>query len=379
MRSQRVPTAASTDKHDGNEEGAPAREVSGVIVLGAGRSGTSAIVRAFVAAGFFAGGDNDLHGPDRGNPLGHYESLAVLEVNKDLLETFGCSWWADAPAPEEQLPHRPEVVPRLQAIVDSLIASADGSPVIVKEPRINGLLPLWQPAIEGVLHPILAVRDPLEVALSHSRRDGTSTSHALAAWEAQTTLVLQWLDGRTATVAPYAQLTARPELAAELVRDAASHLDRQRARGLRPADAGSALRPDLHHESANDLPHDDYLTERQARLWRYLQALAPGDTRLEVPAELREASKAAQATMRSESERVRLLKAHAALVEELSKAAEQTATLERRLTNATALAQREAAAADRNARELARVRDSASWRLSAPLRRVKRMLHRSDA
>jgi hypothetical protein len=375
---------AFADKDRATEQAPTGEGAAGVVVLGPGRSGTSAIARAFVAAGFFAGAEDDLYGPDRGNPLGHLESLAALEVDEELLGRFGCDWWADAPAEEEQLPHRSEVVPRLRAIVDSLISSAGGVPAMLKEPRISGLLPLWWPALEGVLHPVLAIRDPLEVALSHSERDGTSIPHALASWEAQTTAVLRQLDGEEATIAPYAQLTARSETAREVVEAAAAHLDSRRAGLVRPRDAGSALRPDLRRQDAGGLDHADYLTPRQLRLWEYARSLPLGRTRLEPPPELRAPSTAARETTRRESERVRLRKAHARLVDELEKASARESALERRLEDAgkrladvTALARREAASADRNTRELAQLRESASWKLTAPLRRAKRMLRGS--
>jgi hypothetical protein len=375
--------ASSTDKGRESAE-APGKGAAGVVVLGPGRSGTSAITRAFVAAGFFAGEEEDLYGPDRGNPLGHFESLAALEVDEELLARFDCDWWADAPAVEEQLPHRAEVVPRLRAIVAALVSSAGGAPVVLKEPRISGLLPLWWPALDGVLHPVLAIRDPLEVALSHSERDGTSIPHALASWEAQTTTMLEQLDTEEATIAPYAQLTTRSEAASEVVEAAAAHLDSRRAGLVRPGDAGSALQPELRRQDAGELDQADHLTARQLLLWEYARSLPLGRARLEPPAELRAPSTVARETTRNESERVRLREAHAKLVDELGKASGRIAELERRLEEAaerladvTALARREAESADRKGRELAGLQKSASWRLTAPLRHLKHVLRRT--
>lgn len=346
------------------------------MVLGAGRSGTSAIARAFVAAGFFAGRDEELLGPAPSNPVGHYELLSVLEANEGLLERFGCSWWGDAPAPDEQLPLRTELGPQLRSILESLIEKAEGAPVAVKEPRINSLLPLWQPVIEGVLHPVLTVRDPLEIALSHEHRDGTSIGHALASWEAQTTLVLNWLDGRTATVAPYAGVIAQPELAGEIVRDAASHLDPGRAKRVRPAETAAALRPDLRRQSAGELAHADHLTGRQAGLWQYLATLPAGDAQLRVPEQIRQPSAGAQAAMRKESERVKLAEDHSALFAEYTKAMARLTELEERFSEAHRAGLKAAQGEERRARELESIEGSFSWRITAPLRRAARMLGR---
>lgn len=369
--------ATLTDKTSGDDMDASGRIAAGVVVLGSGRSGTSAITRAFIASGFFAGGEDKLYGADVGNPLGHYEALSVLELNKKILSDFGCNWWADAPTAEEQLSRRTELTPRLKAVLDELIASTDGAPAVLKEPRINGLLPLWQPVLEGVLHPVLAVRDPLEIALSHSRRDGTSLSHALASWECQTRLVLKSLHGRTVTVAPYADLMAQSELAAALVRDAALHLEQARARHVRPDDANSALDPKMYNEKAATLVRNDCLTVSQTMLWQYLKDLPLGDTLIEAtPADLRRSSSASQAATRKESERVQLLEAHAALVKKISEAMTSVSTLERRLAEERSVAQREAALAERQASELASVHRSASWQITAPFRRLKRILGR---
>ncbi|HEX7058263.1 MAG TPA: hypothetical protein VF176_00220 [Solirubrobacterales bacterium] len=372
---------AFTDKDRKDAEATGHREAMGVIVLGAGRSGTSAITRSFLKSGFFAGRDEDLYPANRGNPLGHFEPLSVLEVNEELLEKFGCTWWADFPPSEEQLSQQADVAPRLKSILDDLIASADGAPIVVKEPRINGLLPLWGPVIGGVLHPVLAIRDPVEVALSHAHRDETPISHALAAWEAQMALVLHWLDGQTVTIAPYAQLIARPELAKEIVGNAAKHLDPGRAGRIRPANAGSALEPALHQQRAVDVDYAEYLTGRQAVLWDYLSSLSVGDVQLKAPEQLGD-SRAAHTSMRRESEWIQLHQAYASLTEEHSKAQERAmglgrdlADVGRRLAEMGELARQEAAKADRFARELEGVRASASWRITAPLRRLKQARH----
>lgn len=252
-------------------------------ILGTGRSGTSAITRAFVAAGFFVGGEGEVLGPSPSNPHGHYEPLSVLALNEELLAEFGCGWWADVPDPAEQVRERERIEPRLIAVLEATIASGEGRPIAIKEPRINPLLPLWGPAIERFLHPVLAVRDPLEVAMSLFNRDGTPLEQGLAAWEAHLTMVLGWLDGRTVTVAPYADLTAQPELAAEMVTSAAAHLAPRRRRRVKPEAATSALDPSLRHEVATELGDDEHLTDRQAELWGFLRTLPVGEVELRVP------------------------------------------------------------------------------------------------
>lgn len=189
------------------------------------------------------------------------------------------------------------------------------------------------------------------------------------------------------TVAPYALLTSQPELTADVIRAAADHIDATRTRCLRPSEAGSALRQDLRRQAADELNRDEYLTGRQTALWEYLRELKPGHVRVEIPPQLRRPSVAAQAAMWKESEHVELREAHAALTAEHSELKQRTAMVEQRFAGAIVLAhQAVAAAAERavaangagehRARELASLESSASWRITAPLRSLKRMLRR---
>jgi len=359
---------------DGRDGSAAA---TGVVVLGSGRSGTSAVTRAFVAAGFFAGRDEELLGPVPSNPKGHYEPLSVLAANEALLERFGCSWWGDAPPPEEQRPLRAEMEPKLRSIVESLIEKARDAPVVVKEPRINGLLPLWQPVIDGILHPVLTVRDPLEVALSHESRDGTSIGHGLGSWEVQTTMVLDWLDGRTVTVAPYTRVIAEADLAEQVVRDATSHLDADRAAAVDPTHAAAALESELRRHRVGELSHSEYLTERQSEIWEYVASLPAGDTTLRVPAGLRKSSDAARAATRKETERVKLAKDSTALHAAYEEVVERVEDREAQLAAVRDAALNGVEREERYATELQSVKQSVSWRATAPLRRMARRLGRS--
>lgn len=328
--------------------------VAGVIVLGAGRSGTSAITRAFLAAGFFAGHEEELLGPAPSNPVGHYEPLPVLRTNEQLLERLA----SGAPPREEQLALADELAPQLRAVLDDLIAKSNGAPLAIKEPRINRLLPVWGPVIDGVLHPVLAVRDPLEVATSMSHRYGTPVAHALALWEVQTTHALAWLDGRTATIAPYRQLVGEPGTAEAVVRCATSHVDPDQAGQVRPEAARPALQPELRTQSADKAAHPEYLTQRQAELWEYLDELPAGDAELAVPEPLQAPSGGATATVRTEDERVQLIGHYEALSKTYEEEAGRTAALEREVGSCL--------------RELEGVKSSLSWRVTSPMRRLSR-------
>jgi hypothetical protein len=366
MKNCSIGPASSTDPL--HRSAAPA--AAGVVVLGPGRSGTSAIARAFVAAGFFAGGDGEVLGAARGNPVGHFEPLPVLRLNEALLAELGCSWWADSPDRGRQLRERERVVPQLKEVLEAMRAAAPGVPLVVKEPRINALLPLWAPAIEGLLHPVLVVRNPIEIALSHARRDGTTRPHALAAWELQMATLLDWLDGRTVTVAPYAELIRRSGLAVETIAVASAHLEPGLTEGVREAAARGALDPSLRHHAVDEGAHAENLTARQQELWEFLRALPPGDVELAAPEELRSAGEAALAAVRKESEQVAFACEHEKVVGQLEELNVAVAALESALA-----ASREhlAEVQVRHAEEVEAIFASKSWRLTSPLRRLRRL------
>lgn len=363
----------------------------GVVVLGTGRSGTSAIARAFVFAGYFAGDKENLAGANPSNPLGHYESRAILSLNEELLRDFGCGWWAGMPDKAEQEARRPELLPRLRKALSTIVAAAEGAPVILKEPRINPLLPLWQPVLDSALHPVLAVRDPLEVAASLARRDGTPFSHGLAAWEAHLTLVLDLFHGRDVTVAPYPAIATDAKMAEAIVEESGAWLRAPLVHAVRPADAAAAFDPDLHHERAGD-SHEEHLTVHQLRLWEYLSSLPAGSARLEAPAAVRSPSEAARAAIRREGELVSLARRAKVQETRLREAADLIAALQQRARLAeerTCEVGKQAADAVRReaeaqAREgsavtsLARYREEVesglSWKVTAPLRAVRRGL-----
>lgn len=360
-------------------------------MLGPGRSGTSSVSGAFVAAGYFAGSEDEVLGAGVGNPLGHYEPLPVLDLNEEVLSDLGCSWWAALPDPALQLAARERFAPRVAATVETMAASAQGKPLVIKEPRINSLLPLWGPAIDGVLHPVLALRDPVEVALSQARRDGTTPAHALAAWEAQMATVLDWLQGRTVTIAPYRELLSSPALAVELVEAASGHVLPALREKVTAQAASEAIRPQQRNEVGDDRKGSEYLTARQRGLWEFLASLPLGDQVIDAPEALRTPAPASLEAIAMQNEQVDFAGEHQRLAQRLKEVGEQTVALEQELVearehadelgqalaesrNRTADLEREVAAGhERHAAEVAALQASLSWRVTAPLRRLQRI------
>lgn len=274
----------------------------GVVVHGMGRSGTSAITGLFVRSGFYVGHDDDLMPPAPDNPVGYNENLKVYEVNERVLADLGGTWFAP---PEEASQLRAGAVwePEIRAVFTSLLDAAGPAPLVVKDPRIEVLLPLWGGVLRDTLHPVIAVRDPIEIALSLRTREEMPLPFGLAAWELHMTTLLRHLDGQTATIAPYRLLMSSASGAHAIVAAATECLTEEAQALTEPSDGSGWLRPDLYRNRVHEVDHDQYLTVHQRELWNWLDALPLGNLRLRPPAALTVTSDAAREAVAAERER----------------------------------------------------------------------------
>lgn len=232
------------------------------------------------------------------------------------------------------------------------------------------------------------IRNPVEIALSLSRRDGTPLPFGLAAWELHMTSLLKHLQGQVATVAQYGHLVKDPEYPRAIVEAAISNIDSRRASRVRPEEARGAFEETLYRNRAVDDQHYEHLTSRQLDLWRILSSLKPGSQSIETPVELHAPSSAAEAAVRCETERLAEVGERARLGAELAaeraRAAAMAASLaaeqERNLGLLTDVhVQRDRAdrAVESHARAehwLASIQDSISWKITRPLRALKQAL-----
>ena len=361
------------------------------------RSGTSAVTGLFVASGYYAGDEADLMRANSGNPAGYYENLNVYQVNEDVLTELGANWF-DPPSESTLLETRPRVQGRLCRDFEGLVEQAAGAPLALKDPRIAVLMALWEPIIGDRLHPVLVVRDPVEVARSLQVRDGTPMAFGLTAWELHMTTLLQSLAGTTVTVAPYRVVLGSGEQARSIVEDATRHVRPDRAANVRPSDGGGWLTEQLAHNQAGSGDHDRFLTRRQAELWEWLAGLPAGTAALQPPAPLVTDDPAARDGVRAETARTKLLSQHVATTRALNEISERQARTEAQLAAATAQTEqltRELAdqrrqtgveatraevaqtAHDNLLSSLESITQSTSWRATAIFRRAGRILRRS--
>lgn len=305
---------------------------------------------------------------DDSNPRGYFENLRVFAENERLFSAFGGSW-IDPPSPEAIRPLAEQTSARIQALLESIIQEGGGRPIVVKDPRIGVLLPVWKPAFKGLLHPVIVIRHPVEIGMSLARRDLTPVPVVLAAWEVHMTALLADLQGELVTVVHYAELLERSELAGELVTQASEQLVPSLRQGLDPARVADTRDPALRRNQAAPEEPGTRFTPFQENLWRFLSALPSETITLEAPPDLCSATAPSAEAVALERERLDTLNR---LRAELHEAQSISATLKVQL-DATA------AEADRLRATIQAVQGSHSWRMTSPLRELGSRLKRRPA
>ena len=140
------------------------------VVLGMHRSGTSSVAGALARLGITP--PTTLLAPKPDNPKGFWESRVVMRLNNDILDAGGLTWrdWR-AFRPETIDPQRlADLTDQIATTVEAEFGGADQ--ILLKDPRMCRLVPLWEPALEGLGYQskyILPLRSPLEVMGSLGR------------------------------------------------------------------------------------------------------------------------------------------------------------------------------------------------------------------
>jgi hypothetical protein len=307
----------------------------GAIVLGMSRSGTSLASGALVAGGFYVGSAEDLMPASPANPAGYWENVAVRELNEQLLASVTGSWFTP-PRRRPSCKARSQATDRVRAVFERLQSEAGGRPLVIKDPRIGVLLELWAPVIDGVLHPALAVRHPVEIALSLARREGIPAALALLSWELHTVRILEYLNGRRVTVVHYDDLLRVPEAAGEFVAATAERLAPSLKLCINAGAAPPTVNASLRHHDAASLDAAEHLTGRQARLWSFLSGLASGNQVLDVPSGLRATTATATASAGAEARWVRAIEGQLRFVDERAEHLDELRSLRVRAERAEA-------------------------------------------
>src|SRR5262249_18941313 len=154
---------------------------SAIGVAGAHRSGTSMLTRLLHACGLYLGSKDALMPPQADNPDGFWEHLGFVALNDELLDALGGAWDLP-PKADESFANAPRI-DSLRMKARLLIEELGSADVWGwKDPRNSLTLPFWQDLVPE-LKTLIMVRNPLEVAYSMRKRNGTSYAFGLRLWE----------------------------------------------------------------------------------------------------------------------------------------------------------------------------------------------------
>jgi hypothetical protein len=242
------------------------------------RSGTSALAGLLSNLGFNL--PNDPMPPREDNPAGFHESLAIVRLNNDILESLGSAWdqvgpwYAPGKTPRASAAILTEWLRRrwgsraVQAIEQAYPRS---SPIVLKDPRISLLLPLWQAAVEATGRKpayVIALRNPLAVAASLQARNGTPAR--LAFWLWQSYMLGAMRSAREAVLVHYDQVLEEPEAAIDAI---IASLSLRCGPAERQAVLAAIIPSLRHHALSPDAVEEAMLLPRQvAELWALLRS-----------------------------------------------------------------------------------------------------------
>jgi glycosyltransferase involved in cell wall biosynthesis len=180
---QKTATSTGAAKKPATPARAKTRRQSAILVLGSHRSGTSALTRTLSLLG--ATLPVNLTSPQPDNMFGYWEPVEVMQLNADILSTMKSEWYDIRPIDEPWF---------ISAIADQWNERLCGilkreygkAPLwVIKEPRLNTLLPVTLRALRDVdVAPLalFAVRNPIEVARSLAKRDGFTLGYGVMLW-----------------------------------------------------------------------------------------------------------------------------------------------------------------------------------------------------
>jgi hypothetical protein len=164
------------------QTGALSRRIC-VLVLGMHRSGTSALTRVLSIAG--ARLPSTLLGANESNETGHWESQALLSCHDRLLGRLGSDWedWRSLEIGRLPASERKEIKAEIAELLRLEFGGA--GLFVLKDPRICRFADLYLETLADAdiaVRIVHAVRNPLEVAESLHRRNGTLRADAMLQW-----------------------------------------------------------------------------------------------------------------------------------------------------------------------------------------------------
>ena len=218
-----------------------------VCIAGMHRSGTSMVAQALATCGLELGAEDELMRASPSNEQGHWEHEGFVALADELLARLGGGW--DVPPPvDEAWAERPELED-LRERAGDLAAHFDGhEPWGWKDPRSSLTVPFWRSVLPN-LRVVVCLRHPVEVARSLTLRGASSQRFGLELWLAYTKRLLADTSPEERVVTHYGSYFHDAERELRRLCEALGlegEQDRVRAA------AGTAVAGDLRHNRADE-------------------------------------------------------------------------------------------------------------------------------
>ena len=166
------------------------------------------LTRLLHTCGLYLGSKDELMPAQADNPDGFWEHLGFVALNDELLNELGGAWDLP-PKRDENFAHARLDPLRMKA---GLLVEKFGSAGIWgwKDPRNSLTLPFWQNLLPG-MKTLIMVRNPLEVAHSMKKRNGTSYSFGLRLWEIYNRRIIETASEQNRLITHYDLFFEDPE------------------------------------------------------------------------------------------------------------------------------------------------------------------------
>ena len=147
--------------------------------------------------------------PTERNPRGYFESQRIRELHDELLAEAGSAWDDFSEFPRGWF-GSPIAAAWVQRMAQTVREEFGVSPFfVVKDPRACRLVPFWDNVLTEVgAEPffVIAVRNPLEVARSLARGEGTDEARGLRLWLRHFLAAERDTRGRSRSIVTYDEL-----------------------------------------------------------------------------------------------------------------------------------------------------------------------------
>lgn len=157
------------------------------------RSGTSLIAELIHKWGAFG---NDAFLPtDYRNPQGYWEYAPLVHFNRRLLASVGSQSFVPPSEQDEAVLKQRASEPKWRNDALQLIASMESGKRAWywKDPRLSVTLPFWQQFWVKAVY-VIAVRGPLDIALSLKKRDNLPITAGYLLWQHYMTAILKYTE-----------------------------------------------------------------------------------------------------------------------------------------------------------------------------------------